>query len=287
MVSENADGTYSPSDEYRKRTHIDSYAKYEEMYKRSIEKPEEFWAEQADNLDWYSKDWKKVFDWNKKECTFTWFKGGKLNASYNCLDRHVENGLKNTAAIIFEADEPGNEKIYTYGLLLSEVEKFANVLKSKGIRKGDRVAVYLPMIPELAITMLACARIGAVHSVVFSAFSTDSLFNRVKDSEAKVLVTADGSYRGGKAHDLKGKVNEMLERDTSVESVIVVNRTGKDVVMEEGRDSWWDDEMSRAGLKCPCEEMDAEDPFFLLYTSGSTGKPKGVQIGRASCRERV
>ena len=276
MVSENADGTYSPSDEYRKRTHIDSYAKYEEMYKRSIEKPEEFWAEQADNLDWYSKDWKKVFDWNKKECTFTWFKGGKLNASYNCLDRHVENGLKNTAAIIFEADEPGNEKIYTYGLLLSEVEKFANVLKSKGVRKGDRVAVYLPMIPELAITMLACARIGAVHSVVFSAFSTDSLFNRVKDSEAKVLVTADGSYRGGKAHDLKGKVNEMLERDTSVESVIVVNRTGKDVVMEEGRDSWWDDEMSRAGLKCPCEEMDAEDPFFLLYTSGSTGKPKGV-----------
>lgn len=276
MASENADGTYSPSKEYRKRTYIDSYAKYEKMYKRSIEKPEEFWAEQAEGLHWYSKGWKKVFDWNKKECTFTWFKGGKLNACYNCLDRHVENGLKNTAALIFEADEPGNSRVYTYGQLLNEVERFANVLKSKGVRKGDRVAVYLPMIPELAITLLACARIGAVHSVVFSGFSTDSLFNRVQDSDSKVLVTCDGSYRGGKTIDMKGKVNEMLERETSVESVIVVNHAKRDVVMEEGRDTWWHEEMSKAGLRCPCEQMDAEDPFFILYTSGSTGKPKGV-----------
>ncbi|NLL94169.1 MAG: acetate--CoA ligase [Thermoplasmatales archaeon] len=267
---------YPPSAEYLKRAHIDSYEKYKKAYDRSIKDPEGFWGELADELDWYSKGWDKVFHWDKKECRFTWFKGGKLNVSYNCLDRHVKNGLKNTAALIFEADEPDQSRTYTYAQLLYEVQRFANVLKSKGVKRGDRVAVYLPMIPELAICLLACARIGAIHSVVFSGFSTDSLYNRVVDCGARVLVTSDGGFRGGRHIDIKGKVNEMLERETDVETVIVVKRTGTDIVMEEDRDVWWDDEMAKASPVCPCEEMDAEDTLFLLYTSGSTGKPKGV-----------
>ncbi len=277
MPAENADGTYSPSDEYKKRTYIDSLEKYEKIYKESIADPPKFWEKKADVLDWYSKDWKNVYEHDDKKHTFSWFKGGKLNVCYNCLDRHVEkDNMKNEAALIFEGDEPGDDRVYTYGKLLYEVKKFANVLKSKGVKKGDRVAVFLPMIPELMITLLACARIGAIHSVVFSGFSTEALYSRVSDCTPKVLVCCDGSFRGGKKTDMKGKVNEMLERETTVESVLVVKRNCSDVVMEEGRDFWWHEEMAKAPLECPCEVMDAEDPLFLLYTSGSTGKPKGV-----------
>jgi len=276
MTPNNPKGTYPPSERYRKRSYIDSEAKYKKMYNESLSDPEKFWAAQAETLDWFSKDWKKVFEWDQKEARISWFKGGKLNVSYNCLDRHVKNGLKNTAALIFQGEKDDDVRTYTFGQLLNEVEKFANVLKSKGVKKGDRVSVYLPMIPELAITLLACSRIGALHSVIFAGFSSDSVYNRVSDCSPKVLVCSDGSFRGGKKLDMKGKVNEVLERETTVTSVITVRRTGADVVMEEGRDTWWHDEMSKAKAGCPPEVMDAEDPLFLLYTSGSTGKPKGL-----------
>lgn len=276
MTPGSSDGRFPPSDEYRKNSYVKSEAEYKKIYEESINDPEGFWGKQAETLDWFSKDWKNVFEWDEKDCRISWFKGGKLNVSYNCLDRHVNNGLKNTAALIFQGEDDDDVRTYTYGQLLHEVEKFANVLKSRGVKKGDRVSVYLPMIPELAITLLACARIGAIHSVIFSGFSADSAYNRVVDCSPKVLVCSDGSFRGGKRLDLKGKVNELLERETSVTSVITVKRTGADVVMEEGRDSWWHEEMAAAAVKCEPEVMDAEDPLFLLYTSGSTGKPKGL-----------
>lgn len=276
MTPENSEGRFPPSDEYRKQSYIGSEEEYRRIYDESIKDPDNFWKKQAETLDWFSKDWKKVMEWDQKECRISWFKGGKLNVSYNCLDRHVKNGMKNTAAIIFQGEDDDDVRVYTYGQLLYEVEKFANVLKSKGVKKGDRVSVYLPMIPELAITLLACARIGAIHSVIFAGFSSDSAYNRVVDCTPKVLVCSDGSFRGGKRLDMKGKVNELLERETGVTSVITVKRTGADVVMEEGRDTWWHEEMASAKTGCEPEVMDAEDPLFLLYTSGSTGKPKGM-----------
>ncbi|MCL2607062.1 MAG: acetate--CoA ligase [Methanomassiliicoccaceae archaeon] len=276
MTPENSKGQYPPSDEYRKYAFIKSEEEYYRIYDESIKDPVAYWVKQTDCIDWFSKDWKEAFTWDKKENKFTWFKGGKMNVTYNCLDRHVKNGLKNTAAIIFQGEEDDDVKVYTYGQLLHEVEKFSNVLKSKGVKKGDRVAVYLPMVPELPITLLACARIGAVHSVVFAGFSSDSVYNRVVDCTPKVMVTSDGSYRGGKKIDMKGKVNEILEKDTSVTTVVVVKRTGSDIVMEEGRDVWWHEEMAKAPIRCEPEVMDAEDPLFLLYTSGTTGKPKGL-----------
>ena len=276
MTPENSKGQYPPSDEYRKNAYVKSADEYSRIYKDSLKDPVAYWVKQAEQIDWFSKGWKNAFEWNKKENKFTWFKGGKLNVSYNCLDRHVRNGLKNTAALIWQGDNDSDAQIYTYGRLLSEVERFANVLKSKGVKKGDRVAVYLPMIPELPITLLACARIGAVHSVVFAGFSSEAIFNRIADCDAKVMVTSDGSFRGGKKIDMKGKVNEVLEKDTAVETVIVVKRTGADVVMEKYRDVWWHEEMEKAPLRCEPEVMDAEDPLFLLYTSGTTGKPKGL-----------
>lgn len=276
MTPENSEGRFPPSDEYRRQSYIGSEEEYMRMYNESVSDPDRFWTEQAETLDWFSKDWKKVLNWDRKEHRIEWFKGGKLNVSYNCLDRHVKNGLKNTAALIFQGEEDDDVRTYTYGQLLHEVEKFANVLKGKGVKKGDRVSVYMPMIPELAITLLACTRIGAVHSVIFAGFSSDSAYNRVVDCTPKVLVCSDGSFRGGKKLDMKGKVNEILERDTTVEHVITVRRTGADVVMEEGRDTWWHDEMAAAEAGCEPEVMDAEDPLFMLYTSGSTGKPKGL-----------
>jgi len=276
MTPEKSRGQYPPSEEYRKNAFVKSEEEYYKLYADSVKDPVAYWVKEADQIDWFSKDWKDAFTWDKKNNKFTWFKGGKLNVSYNCLDRHVKNGLKNSAAIIFQGEDDNDVKVYTYGQLLYEVEKFANVLKSRGVKKGDRVAVYLPMIPELPITLLACARIGAVHSVVFAGFSSEAIYNRVADCGPKAIVTSDGSYRGGKKIDMKGKVNEILEKDTSVTSVIVVKRTGTDVVMEEGRDVWWHDEMVKAPLKCEPEAMDAEDPLFLLYTSGTTGKPKGL-----------
>ncbi|MDR2866310.1 MAG: acetate--CoA ligase [Methanomassiliicoccaceae archaeon] len=276
MTPDNSKGRYPPSDEYRRTAFLKSADEYKKIYAESMKDPVKYWEKQADLIDWYSKGWKDAFTWNKKTNEFTWFKGGKLNVSYNCLDRHVRNGLKNTAAIIFQGEEDNDVRIYTYGHLLSEVERFANVLKKRGVGKGDRVAVYLPMIPELPITLLACARIGAIHSVVFAGFSSEAIYNRVADCSAKVMVTSDGSYRAGKKIDMKGKVNEVLEKETAVESVIVVRRTGADVVMERGRDFWWHDEMVKVPAKCEPEVMDAEDPLFLLYTSGTTGKPKGM-----------
>jgi len=249
---------------------------YKKIYEESIRDPPAFWAKMSDSLDWFSKDWDSVFEWDKESGHFSWFKGGKLNVSYNCLDRHVKNGKKNQAAIIWEGDDPSESRVLTYGQLLMEVEKFANVLRSKGVKKGDRVSVYLPMIPELAITLLACTRIGAIHSVVFSAFSSEALLNRIDDCGSKILITTDGGYRGGKKVDIKGNANEALERCPSIKDVIVVRRTGADVYMEKGRDTWWHEEMEKAPLKCEPEHMDAEDPLFILYTSGSTGKPKGV-----------
>ena len=276
MNPENSKERFPPSDEYRKSAYIKSFDEYKKLYDESVKDSVAYWVKQAENIDWYSKDWKDAFTWDKNENKFTWFKGGKLNLSYNCLDRHVKNGKKNTAALIFQGEDDSDVRVYTYGRLLYEVEKFANVLKSMGVKKGDRVAVYLPMIPELPITMLACARIGAIHNVIFGGLGLDSVYNRITDCTAKIIVTSDGSHRGGKTIDMKGKINEILERENTVKHVIVVKRTGKDVPMKYGRDVWWHDAMAKVPLECEPEVMDAEDPLFLLYTSGTTGKPKGL-----------
>ncbi len=239
---------------------------------------EDFWSQMAEELHWY-KPWSKVVDYDPPE-VIAWFVGGKLNACYNCVDRHAVGSKRNKAAIIWEG-EPGDERVLTYWDLYREVGKFANVLKNLGVRKGDRVAIYMPMIPELPIAMLACARIGAPHSVVFGGFSSDALRERINDAEAKVVITADGGYRRGSVIPLKKAVDEALEEAPSVESAVVVKRVG-DVdgkaicEMKEGRDRWWHELMSDAEMKCDPEEMDAEDLLYILYTSGSTGKPKGI-----------
>ncbi|UCH89769.1 MAG: acetate--CoA ligase [Thermoplasmata archaeon] len=261
-----------PSKEFRENANIKSLEEYEKLYQRSVEHPEEFWAEMAEQLHWFKK-WDKVLSWDPPFAK--WFEGGKLNVSYNCLDRHMETWRRNKAAIIWEG-EPGDNKIYTYQQLYREVNKFANVMKKFGIKRGDRVCLYLPMIPELAIAMLACTRIGAIHSVVFGGFSSEALKTRIQDSEAKLLVTSDGSYKRGKRIPLKYKAELALEDCPSIEHVIVVNRTNLGVDMEDGRDAWWHNEMEEASHVCEPEHMGAEDPLFILYTSGTTGKPKGV-----------
>ncbi len=273
------DRVFDVSEEVKKDSYIDSLEKYESMYKESLEDPDGFWGRLADEFLTWDKKWDKVFEWEDEEqIRFSWFKGGKLNVSVNCLDRHVKTWRKNKAALIWEGDEPGVEKTLTYHDLYREVNRFANVLKKKGVKKGDRVAVYLPMIPELPVTMLACARIGAVHSVVFGGFSSDSLRDRIQDCEAKVLVTSDASYRGSKVVPLKANADAALEQADTVDTQIVVNRAGQDVPMKEGRDVWYHEEMAAEDVQgfCEPEQMDAEDPLFILYTSGSTGKPKGV-----------
>jgi len=250
--------------------------KYQEMYKRSIDDPEKFWAEQAEEfITWYKK-WDKVFEWDFKDPKIEWFKGAKLNACYNCIDRHIGTENENKTAIIWEGNEPSDVKKFTYKDLHGQVSRFGSVLKDMGIKKGDRVAIYMPMIPELAITMLACARIGAVHSIVFGGFSPDSLRDRILDSECKALLTCDGTYRGKKPVPLKVNSDKAVEECDCIENVVVVKNTDMDVEWKEGRDHWYHDLMEKASPDCPCEEMDAEDPLFILYTSGSTGKPKGV-----------
>ncbi len=250
---------------------------YQKLYKRSLEDPEGFWGELAENLDWYKK-WEKVLEYSFKDNIYIkWFIGGKLNATVNCLDRHLKTPRRNKAAIIWEG-EPGDTRTYTYQQLHTEVCKFASVLKKKGVKKGDRVTIYMPMIPELPIAMLACARIGAIHSIVFGGFSADSLKDRIQDAQASALITTDASYRGGRVIGLKNNADIALEQCPSVKSVIVFNRTNTKVDMKPGRDFWWHEEMAGPDIKGEClpEVMDAEDPLFILYTSGSTGKPKGV-----------
>ncbi len=243
------------------------------IYERAAQDPEGFWAEQAKELHWF-KPWDRVLQWDPPFAQ--WFVGGKLNVSYNCLDRHLSTPRRNKAALIWEG-EPGDWRVYTYWDLHREVCRFANALKSLGVKKGDRVTLYLPMIPELPIAMLACARIGAPHSVVFGGFSAESLSGRINDSQAKLLITADGGYRRGNVVPLKTNVDEALKETPTVEKVVVVRRTGTaDELMQSGRDVWWHELIEDQPAKCDPEPMDSEDMLYMLYTSGTTGKPKGI-----------
>ena len=263
------DRRFPPPEEFAKRANVRDPGVYEEAEGDF----EGFWARFAGELDWFKK-WDKVLDWDPPFAK--WFVGGKINVSYNCLDRHLTTQRRNKAALVWDG-EPGDWKVYTYWDLHREVCRFANALKSLGVRKGDRVTIYLPMIPELPITMLACARIGAPHSVVFGGFSAESLRDRINDSEAKVLVTSDGGYRRGNVVPLKCNADEALEGTPTIENVVVVRRTGTaDDQMVAGRDVWWHEVIEGQSLKCEAEPMDSEDILYLLYTSGTTGKPKGI-----------
>lgn len=272
-----AEGTTVPvPEEWKKRAYITSMEQYNQMWQRSIDDPETFWAEIAEEYVTWFKKWDKVCEWDwDTSPDHQWFIHGKLNVSYNCLDRHLETRANKTA-IIFEGNDPSESSSLTFKELHEEVCKFANVLKAKGVKKGDRVSIYLPMIPELAISMLACARIGAIHSVVFGGFSSDSLRDRVQDCEAKVLISCDGTFRGAKAVPTKQNADKALKKCPSVETNIVVKRANVDVDWNDTIDTWYHEEMAKVDANCPAEQMDAEDPLFILYTSGSTGKPKGV-----------
>ncbi|MBY0523676.1 MAG: acetate--CoA ligase [Gemmataceae bacterium] len=263
---------FPPSGEFAAKAHVKSLAEYERLYQHAKDDPQGFWAEQAKSLDWF-RSWDKVMAW--KEPHVEWFVGGQLNASYNCVDRHLANGRKNKAAIIWEG-EPGDTRVLRYQDLHREVCKFANVLKGIGVQKGDRITLYMPMVPELAIAMLACARIGATHSVIFGGFSADAVADRNNDAKAKLVITADAGWRRGKIVPLKQNVDAALDRSTTVEKCIVFNRCNQSVTMKAGRDFWWHDLMAEASADCPAEPLDSEHPLFILYTSGSTGKPKGV-----------
>jgi acetyl-CoA synthetase len=268
---------FPPSREFSSKAHIKSLVEYKKMYEKSIKDPEGFWGEQAQNLEWFKK-WDKVLDYSFGDNLYIkWFQGGKINVTVNCLDRHLKTARKNKIALIWEG-EPGDSRKYTYQQLYEEVCKFANVLKKKGVKKGDRVTIYMPMIPELPIALLACARIGAIHSIVFGGFSADSLKDRILDANATTLITTDASYRSGKVIGLKNNGDQALASCPGVKTVIVYNRTNTKIDMKPGRDFWWHEEMAARDIKPECqpEVMDAEDPLFMLYTSGSTGKPKGV-----------
>ena len=278
------DRIFYPPKELSEKAHIKSMDEYERLYKESIENPEEFWGKQAEeNLTWFKK-WDKVLEYDfsnigKVEGPYLkWFQGGKLNVSYNCIDRHLSSWRRNKAAIIWQGEKEEDKRTLTYQQLHTEVCKFANVLKSQGIKKGDRVTLFLPMIPELPIAMLACSRIGAIHSVVFSAFSAESLKNRILDCGSKMVITADIGFHGGRIIDLKSKTDEAVKDCGVVEKVIVYNRGNARIDMKPNVDFWWHEEMNRPEITDDCspEEMDAEDPLYILYTSGSTGKPKGV-----------
>ncbi|MBU1231229.1 MAG: acetate--CoA ligase [Proteobacteria bacterium] len=270
--------TFDPPKSAQAGAYVKSMAEYEAIYKKADEDPEGFWAERARELVTWDKPFTKVLEADMVTPSIKWFSDGKLNISANCLDRHLTDGRRNKAAIIWQGEPEEDVKVYTYQMLHTEVCRCANLLKKLGVKRGDRVALYLPMIPELAISMLACTRIGATHSIVFAGFSAVSLQNRIDDCQAKVLLTADAVLRGGRAIPLKGNVDEALKTCPSVEQVVVVKRAGIDIRMVEGRDVWWNEAMAAEDITadCPYEKMDAEDPLFILYTSGSTGKPKGV-----------
>ena len=271
-----ADLIFSPSQEFSDRALIGSLDQYRDLYEKSVSDPDTFWSTVADRITWYKK-WDTVREFDFVKGNIKWFDGAKLNVSYNCLDRHVEAGHGDQTAIIWEGNNPEEDQAFTYGELLAEVQKFANVLKSIGVEKGDRVCLYMQMIPQLPVAMLACARIGAVHSVVFGAFSPDSLRNRINDSACKVLITQDTGVRGTKQNiPMKTNADKAVAETPSIEYVVVVQRTGETVEMVNERDLWWHEVMATAEPECTPEKMDAEDPLFILYTSGSTGKPKGV-----------
>ena len=267
---------YEPSKETKNRAHIGSIEEYKKMYEYSIEKPEAFWEEQAERISWFKK-WNNVWDWDFNKANVKWFEGAKLNACYNCVDRHVIDGYGDKTALIWEGNNPDESQTYTYNQLLEKIQLAANALKNLGVEKGDRVCIYMQMIPELAVAVLACARIGAIHSVVFGAFAPDSLEARINDSECKLLITQDTGVRGTKDDiPMKSNADVAVQKTPSIEKILVVKRTGSSVGMKDERDVWWHDALSSASPECSPEEMDAEDPLFILYTSGSTGKPKGV-----------
>ena len=268
--------SFKPNKKIKDNAYVGSIEKYNEIYDYSIKNPEGFWAEQAERITWFKK-WNKVWDWDFDKADISWYEGAELNACYNCVDRHVDNGYGNETALIWEGNDPSESKKLSYNDLLTEVQLAANSLKSLGVEKGDRVCIYMQMIPELTIALLACARIGAVHSVVFGAFSPDSLESRINDSECKVLVTQDTGVRGTKNDiPMKANADKAVNNTPSIEKILVVKRTGSPIEMEPNRDVWWHEAIASADSNCEPEIMNAEDPLFILYTSGSTGKPKGV-----------
>ena len=263
---------FPPPPAFSAQAHVKSKAEQDKLWQQARDDPEGFWAEQAETLHWFRR-WDRVLVWQEPHAQ--WFTGGLINASFNCLDRHLTTGRAGKTAIIWEG-EPGDSRVLCYQDLHREVCKFANVLKGLGIKAGDRITLYMPMIPELAVAMLACARIGAPHNIIFGGFSAEAVADRNNDAQARLIVTADGGWRRGKVVPLKQNVDAALVRSPSIEKCIVFNRCNQAVTMKAGRDLWWHDLMANASDDCPAEPLDSEQPLFLLYTSGSTGKPKGV-----------